>query len=495
VIREFQVSPLVLLTSVLVLAAGELASGTGLYFVAMMAVAMISIGVTFNLLGGLRTFSGIIFTGFALRTIVISQFAKVLLYERADKNLEVPQLTISIYAVFFFSAMLGAFVFGNARLPLPKPWEPKTYGHAQRIYAVSCSVGLVAMIVWESYFNAFGTENRFDETRSAAQAFSPLLLFALVLAVNLQIKRTNGRHSFGWGVFVPWFVTMGFGLIDSVRTSILAPSIIYFATCYVNGYQFRKRHYIAAVSGIALFFMFVSPLEIYTRNFTRDLSLRERAQMALFVVSSFHSLSELNSAVLGRFEESSSANREGYYNNAALYTLSRLSEIRADSNLIASCANGSRYGLTAVKIDFSRMIPSFIDPKKERVGGENYLGHVAGTISDEDPITQIEFSAVADSYGGFGWWGVVLFPLFGFPLVYIINESMFGDISQPWSTVALGTSFLLFGGMNMGRLAQLVLRDPIFILLLSYLVVGITKMVYTKGSKRFLIDPEQNVES
>ncbi|MGB7171715.1 MAG: hypothetical protein WBD32_22100, partial [Acidobacteriaceae bacterium] len=94
--------------TVLALAVGELACGTSLYFVTMMTIAMLSIGFTYNLLGGLSTFSVIIFAAFALRTIVISQFAKVLLFEAADRNLAVPGLTITIYAVFYCSAMIGA---------------------------------------------------------------------------------------------------------------------------------------------------------------------------------------------------------------------------------------------------------------------------------------------------------------------------------------------------------------------------------------------------
>jgi hypothetical protein len=495
VIREHKIPTIALMTAVSFLAVGEFVSGTSLYFIAMMVVAMLSIGVTYNLLGGLGTFSGIIFSGFALRTLVISQFAKVLLFEAADKNLEVPQLTIAIYAVFYFSGMLGAFVLSGLRLPLPRPMEPKDNSHANLVYAVSLTVGLVATVIWEGYYNSYGSKQEYSQSRSAALAFSTLLLFALVMAVGMRIRRSGGRHSFGWAAFVPWIVTVVFGFIDSVRTAILAPSIVYLLTCYVHGYRLRRRHYIALVLGVGAFFSFISPFELYTRDFTRDLNLRERALEVWSVLELMRNPSVLSAAWASASSGGLNGVETNYYNNPSLYSLSRLSEIRNDSNLIVSCANGSHYGLAAIKIDLSRMVPSFLNKNKERYGGENYLGHIAGATADEDDITQIEFSAAADSYGGFGWFGVVLFPFFCLPLVYIVNESIFGDLSQPWSTVGLGTTFLLFGGMNMGRFFILTLRNPVYIVLLSYLVMGITKAATYREDDKFTLKREPGIEA
>jgi len=88
--RPFRITAAMLFTGISILAAGELAAGTKPEFVVMMAGTILCAAVTFNILGGLRTISGIAFTGFALCTIVISQFAKVLFFEAADKNLEAP---------------------------------------------------------------------------------------------------------------------------------------------------------------------------------------------------------------------------------------------------------------------------------------------------------------------------------------------------------------------------------------------------------------------
>ncbi|MFZ0632773.1 MAG: hypothetical protein WAM56_15905, partial [Acidobacteriaceae bacterium] len=147
--------------TVLALAVGELACGTGLYFVTMMMIAMLSIGVTYNLLGGLSSFSGLMFAGFALRTIVISQFAKVALWEAADKNLEAPALTITVYAVFYLSVVSGVWIFGKQRVRLPKPAEPETESSATLLYATSLILGVAGTFIFELTHRGYGGQDQY----------------------------------------------------------------------------------------------------------------------------------------------------------------------------------------------------------------------------------------------------------------------------------------------------------------------------------------------
>ncbi len=192
--RAFKIPLLGLLATVGVLIVGELACGTGLYFVLMMAVTMLCIGTTYNMLGGLSRISGFLFTAMAAATIVISQFAKVLLFEPADHNLGAPNVTITVYAVYFFCAMVGVFVFGRARLRLPKPLEPTTSTQSRLLYFVSLTVGVAASTLF--YIDEFGTaQQQASLGHSIGLAFSYLILFSIVLAVDRRIRETNGKHS------------------------------------------------------------------------------------------------------------------------------------------------------------------------------------------------------------------------------------------------------------------------------------------------------------
>jgi hypothetical protein len=67
-------------------------------------------------------------------------------------------------------------------------------------------------------------------------------------------------------------------------------------------------------------------------------------------------------------------------------------------------------------------------------------------------------------------------------MVFIIYESMF-DFSRPWGTVALGICLLTFAETSMLGLLHLILRTPLDVLLLSYLVVGLVKMVPMRGDR------------
>src|ERR1019366_5085640 len=141
--RSFRISAAVLSTGITFLVVGELLAGTRPEFVAMMAGTITCIAVTFNLLGGLKTISGIGFTAFALCTIVISQFAKVLFFEAADKNLEAPYVTIKVYLVFYFCLMVGTFIYGRLRIRLLRPLEPESVAQIDLQYTISLGLGFI----------------------------------------------------------------------------------------------------------------------------------------------------------------------------------------------------------------------------------------------------------------------------------------------------------------------------------------------------------------
>jgi hypothetical protein len=473
-VRSYKISPLMMLIAINVLIVGELICGTSLYFVAMMALTMAAIGITYNLLGGLGTFGGFLFTGFAFRTIVFSQFAKVFLLEPADKTLEDPSLTITVYAAFYISSMVGAFIFSRARLPLPKPKEPVSTGHARVLYLVSVSVGIVASIVYETYNSTYGTNTVYSSTRSWALNLSYLLLFSQVLAIDIRIRESEGQHSFGLAASIPWLVSTTLSFFDTVRTGIIAPTLIYFVTCYFRGYRFRPRHYIAACLGITVFYAFISPLEVYTRETTgiKDMTWGDRIYTSIHTVGLIPSRAALAAFVATHAEETDP--REQYFERPGTYTLSRLAVIKADSTLISATAQ-HHYGFAQLEEVATSSLPSFIYKNKSRVRKNNYVANVSGLGAD-DPTAQPVITAVADSYGAFGWTGVILFPMLAFSAIFVVYESMF-NMTKPWGTVALGMSFLAFGEMSMGRIFPLLFRDPLNILVLSYGIGWLTRLV------------------
>ncbi|HEX3661076.1 MAG TPA: hypothetical protein VHU89_06570 [Acidobacteriaceae bacterium] len=475
--RAFLIPPLVLLTVVLALAVGELACGTGLYFVSMMAVTLCSIGITYNLLGGLSRISGFMFAGMAAQRIVISQFAKVILFEPADRNLLVPNLTIAVYAVFFLSLMVGVFLFARTRLPLPKPLEPTSLSQIRLLYFVSLIAGVIASTVL--YIDAFGTS---DQTKSVGHgvglAFSSLLLFSIVLAVDGRIRSTEGRHSLGIWVIVPCAIAEVFAYLQTSRMGEATPIVIYFLSCYVRGYRFRKRHYLTGLICAVLFQTLISPFALYSRPRMREaLSFRARLSEGYELLSSPPSWAALQDTQLGA---QLGSEKDEYYSAPGTYVLSRLSLIRADSDLIAACSTGFHYGFKPLKLFLQENIPHILYKNKPQEGSSSvYIEGVIG--SDVDSPGYWSFTSISDAFGAFGWAGVVVFPFFILPIVFVVYDSMF-DMARPWGTVALGM-VALAGGVPMGATLTLLIKQPLYLWLMSVLTVGISRLF--TGSNRY----------
>jgi hypothetical protein len=483
-IKPYKIPVSLLFAMVAILAIGEIASGTKLFFVAAMAGTLLCIGTTYNILGGVSTISGIAFAGFASCTIVISQFAKVILMEAADKTLESPELTIKVYFVFYLCALIGCFVYGRLRIRIPRPLEPTTAAQANLQYGISVSVGLAANLVYEMYESSSNLAERATTAHSVGLAFSTLLLFSIVLAVQNRIRTTDGRHSFGMKAFIPWIATVFFGFIETSRGHMILSTVVYAFTCYLSGYKFKRRHYLTAILGVAAFIFILSPFEIYSRGPMRELEFRDRLYEGLHLAMTIPDWSVVDQASSAGVE---SGSREEYYEKPGTFVLSRLSAIRADSNMINACAGGFHYGFTALRIDLLRSLPRFLYKNKPDIDGASYTGRVTGVNSDEVVNGDFLITAVSDSFGAFGWLGVIVVSLLGFPTTFILYESMF-DIRKPWGIVAAVGFFFQFSETSMSGLIALAVRAPLAILALSYVVGIVVRMIPVKGDEWFALD-------
>lgn len=481
-LRAYKIPPLVLLTTVLALAVGELVCGTGLYFVTMMTIAMISIGITYNMLGGLSRISGFMFAAMAAASIVISQFAKVILQEPADQHLDAPHLTITVYAVFYFCAMVGVLVFGWVRLRLPKPHESRPGVQTRVLYFVSLIVGAIASVAfWRAEFGT--VEQQATLAHSLGLAFSYLLLFSIVLAVDRKITETDGRHSLSVWVVLSALVVAAFQYLGTSRQGLAMPVVIYLLSCYVRGYRFKARHYIAALIGVVAFVAIISPFELYSRGLMSYRPFGERITEGRDLLLSPPRWKTIWDAELA--EETGGGWRDEYYEHRGTFVLSRFSLIRADSDLIAACSSGFHYGFTALRMDLLRDVPRALYRDKPDVGSAVYMQNVIGIESDS--ATNWDFTSVSDAFGAFSWFGVVLVPILLLPAIFVVYDSMF-DVATPWGTVALGMGVLHIWGIPISGLMQILIKDPVSLWLLSVLVTGITRFVAipgeSAGSKR-----------
>jgi hypothetical protein len=485
-LKPYRIPTVLLVATVALLTVGEIATGTEPLFAAFAAATLICIGITYNILGGVSTISGIAFAGFASCTIVVSQFAKVILMEPANRPLESPELTIKVYFLFYFCILVGTSVYCRLRVTLPGPLEPKTVAQANLQYTISVTVGLLASLLYEVYETSSNPNERASPAHSIGLAFSTLLLFSIVLAVQSRIRSTNGRHSFGMKALIPWGASVFFGFVETSRGHMILSTVVYLFTCYASGYKFRKRHYFAAVLGVAAFAFVISPFEIYARATMRPLEFRGRIYEGYDLVRSLPDWTVVKQASSAGVE---SGSREEYYQRPGTFVLSRLSAIRADSNMIYACSGGFHYGFTALRMDVLHNLPRFIYKNKPETDGAAYTGRVTGVNGDDVENGEFLITVIGDSFGAFGFFGVMVVGLLAFPTVFILYESMF-DMRRPWGMVATGAFCFQFAQVNMGGLLGLTLRAPIAILILSYAMGVIVRMIPVKGDLGAVLAPD-----
>jgi hypothetical protein len=134
-----------------------------------------------------------------------------------------------------------------------------------------------------------------------------------------------------------------------------------------------------------------------------------------------------------------------------------------------------------MKQDFLLAVPRFLYKDKPEFGSADLLAQVAGVGVDASFTPLISFSMIADSFGAFGWLGVIVVGLVLLPVSFVIFDSVF-DVSRPWGTVAVPTLMMGLSEAAVGRvLISLVLRGVASIILLSYVVGFLTRMIPTRG--------------
>lgn len=470
-----RLSPITILCATAIVAVGELAVGTRPEFVLAVIVIFVCSGVTFNMLDGFTSLAGILFSEFALRTIVFSQFVKVAVFERADKNLEAPYVTITLYAIFYACVTVSVFLFSRFRFPVPRPFEPVNKSHARKLYIVALIGGTIATVAWD--INVLNPVEVHNTAKTLANVFSGLLLFAVVLAVEQRIRKTSGQHSLGWDAILPILLLQASAAIGTSRAGFLAPVLVYFVCAFTLGYRFRKRHFISAAAIAMLFYFVVSPLFLYNRGETGDEYFADRVQTTLRTFAETRGRTSLTAA---RVYEGDNSNRLAYYDKVNNDIVARLGLVRPDSDLIGACAGGYRYGWSTVRNDLLYALPKLIYPNKPATNSYGITGHVSGLNNEWQINAYTTVTGISDAYAGFGVLGVVLFGLFVFPLFLVVCRNAF-DITKPWGIVALGLTAPNFGEWLFGQTIVNTVELPLMLFGISWLLGTFALLVPTRA--------------
>jgi hypothetical protein len=150
--------------------------------------------------------------------------------------------------------------------------------------------------------------------------------------------------------------------------------------------------------------------------------------------------------------------------------------------MISATSTGFHYGFTALKIDALHSVPHFLYKNKPDEDSDWYLGRVTGLNPDNVENVELMITSVSDSYGAFGWLGVVVVGGLVFPACFVLYESLF-DLRKPWGVVALSGFVYGFWAASMGSLLQILTRTPLALIALSYLVGGLVSTIPIRGDR------------
>lgn len=470
-----------LVCATIVLAVGELVVGTAPIFIPLVSACVLLCGLTYNVFGGACTFAGIIFAQFALRTIVLSQVVKVAIAEPAEKYLEAPILTITVYVAFYASVLFGAYVWQHVLPSFRGAWEFEKISHLKMLYLVLLVAGLgsaVIQVVFESYMSGSGLGRVLKQSVQVSQG---LMLLSCIVAVDIVVRESKGRHSVDWRLLVPAaYYLVGVATSGERKTAGIF-LVVYVATCVLRQYHFRAKHYLSLCAAAIVMVTWVNPVCLYLKQVTYNKSMVERVK-ALGQIYEVP-LAEMKKEGDKYLSNEEGMSRESYFENTHVAMLNRLALIRVDSNLISVCADGYHYGWTTMAIEAVLHTPYFLNRSKSAAHKDSsyFTGPLTGIDSGESEGSgEAVLSPIADAFGSFSWLGIFLFGAAGGSFLLTCASKIY-DTSKVWGTLAAAGMMANAGEGSMGGFIFGMIRIFVMVFIMSVFFYWIVTHIPARG--------------
>jgi hypothetical protein len=381
----------------------------------------------FNAAGGFIYPSGFWIFFSAMLTAIVALTFKVFLGEPGQSNLRAPIVTMAAYCLGM--TMIGLVAALKTRL-IPKRGYLASMGTGENmkkaaigslILGLACSMMLYSVKENGSLFSALRQINNFT-------------VMSIILGTYYQVRKTGGRESSNWVVWVGGLsIFIIGGIIGFSKQGFATSGVAWFLSAVVAGHHFTRRQILGIVCGVAIFQMYLVPYSQTGRNtlLEEGRTLGTDAANAKFYLGN---LEGTRKAFLQAENEIDFDTVDGphLYDRSEGF-LDRLGMIAPDDALIAYTREGNVQGVFPSLNAVLNLVPHFIWKDKPDFGGGNLYGRQLGIISDDDTTTGISFSPVGDAYHQAEFWGVfLLVPIFIFVLMMVM-DSLSGDIRQsPW---------------------------------------------------------------
>jgi len=460
---------------------GQVLTGTGVAFAAMVLLFHLLTGLTLKVLGGVWNLFGLSVGVLALQHVTVSQVAKVIFLQSADAPLQHPLPTMLMYCLGMCGILTAALIYrflnvDKAPALLRQEEDPRRLAVLSLIFTALSVVRFFLLQRYGVYEGAGGGVYIGGWVGPLRQ-----LTFITVLAVAYGtasvILASQGRRCVGPVNFVAIIVPVLAGILGAVRADTAGVFVTFVLTCIAFQFKFRFLHYAVAAMA-AYFFQFIMfPYALYARNEgeVRIGGFEDRIEKAV---------STLGDVVTnpGKYKdiEKAKEEQERYefqrmrYFGRRLPTLDRYSMIIVNDEIIQATELRGTTGWQTTEAGLEMLIPRFLNPKKEAFGTSNWIARRGmGLVGADDTYTQITLGYFCDGYMSFKWAGVYFFSVV-LALAYfsVYHLVLGGHLHRNVYSVSL--AFIITWIFSEGTIqAQIlnIVQYPIFLLMVTLPVV------------------------
>jgi len=403
----------------------QIFQGTSTVFALCSFLFIVLTGITFNLAGGLSRPSGSYVFSYAVLAVILGLVWKAILGERADSNLNLPDLTMEIYVATMLALCMAVLV--SRKLTLRRPLLGKFVTDANMLNAsVGCTAtGVVIAIALQvakmeqgSAFSALFQINRF-------------LPMGLILGVIHEVRSSGGKRSMNLPALIAAGVLFCQGLLGFSKEGIFTPLACWVVAAGSQGYRISRYQLIAILFGAYYMVHFLVPYAQYGRNYFQPTFI-ESARMSADLLGDPQGTRQ---KYMESNEDYYSRQIQGYYNTSQGF-MDRLQMISPDDRLHQVTEEQGPIGAIPIIMGFENLIPRVLWPGKPFINFGNFYAHQMGGLSEDDTTTGISFSPAGESFHIDRWFGIFFWGLLLWIMLFTVFDSLCGDARvTPWGLV------------------------------------------------------------
>lgn len=468
---------------------GQIMTGTGVAFAAMVLLFHLVTGLTIRVLGGVWNLFGLSVGVLALQHVTVSQVAKAIFLQPADTPLQHPLPTMLMYTLGMCGILTGSLVYRFLRID-KAPSLLKEETDARRLTVLSLiftGLSVVRFFLLQRYgvYEGAGGGVYIGGWVGPLRQLTFITVLAVAYGTASVIISSKGRRCVGPVNFIAIIAPVLAGILGAVRADTAGVFVTFVLTCIAFQFKFRFIHYAVAVLAGYFFQFIMFPYALYARNEgeVRIGGFEERISKAASTLSDVITNP-------GKYKdiEKAKEEQERYefqrmrYFGRRLPTLDRYSMIIVNDEIVEATQMRGTTGWQTTQAGLDMLIPRFLNPKKEAFGTSNWIARQGkGLVGADDTYTQITLGYFCDGYISFKWAGVYFFSVM-ISLAYfaVYHLVLGGHLHRNVYSVSL--AFIITWIFSEGTIqAQIlnIVQYPIFLLMVTlpavFLAASLTK--------------------